>query len=111
LPTLIGDCAIAECPAGQRIVGCNGVNVDVNTPQFSLVALRDPEDDTADNVLSRDTCFACFTNFSDATVNVAARAICIPQSGVSAITADEMVGRGSRSGLATLRALRPSLVP
>src|SRR5206468_3637104 len=47
------------------------------TLMFSAVGLRDPEDDTPDNLLTADTCFACFDNENTfAIIDVVARAVC-----------------------------------
>src|SRR5438445_4987444 len=51
------DCAIAQCAAGDRIVSCGALNADASTVMISAIGLRDPEDDTASNILSADTCF------------------------------------------------------
>ena len=71
------DCAVAECAPGDRIVSCGALNADTSTVMISAVGLRDPEDDTASNLLSADTCFACFDNANTFTVvSVVARAVC-----------------------------------
>ena len=71
------DCAVAECAPADRIVSCGAFNVDSATLMFSVVGLRDPEDDTPDNLLAADTCFACFENENTFTIiDVIARAVC-----------------------------------
>ena len=56
------DCSVAECAPADRIISCGAFNADTATLMFSAVGLRDPEDDTPDNLLTADTCFACFDN-------------------------------------------------
>ena len=71
------DCAVAECAPADRIISCGAFNADTATLMFSAVGLRDPEDDTPDNLLTADTCFACFDNENTfAIVDVVARAVC-----------------------------------
>ena len=71
------DCAVAECAPGDRIISCGAFNADTATLMFSAVGLRDPEDDTPDNLLAADTCFACFENENTFTIiDVIARAVC-----------------------------------
>lgn len=71
------DCSVAECAPADRIISCGAFNADTATLMFSAVGLRDPEDDTPDNLLTADTCFACFDNENTfAIIDVVARAVC-----------------------------------
>ena len=84
LSPLTFDCAAAECNPGDRIINCDAANfnptadnIDPNTLTILTIGLRDPEDDTADDVLAADTCVVCYSNFNDAaTVQILARAVC-----------------------------------
>jgi hypothetical protein len=84
LSPLTFDCAAAECNPGDRIINCDSANfnsiadnIDPNTLTITTIGLRDPEDDTPDDVLAADTCVACYSNFNDAaTVQILARAVC-----------------------------------
>ena len=85
-------CATAECAPGARIVSCGSMNVnptamdvDPFTVLLGNIGFRDPEDDTPADLLSADTCVACYANSNAAdTVTIQARAICAT-SGTAAL--------------------------
>jgi len=112
------DCAIAECAPGDRILNCDSLNfnqgtqnIDPNTLLLGALGLRDPEDDTPDDVLRADTCLTCYANFNDtSSVQVLARAVCAVGAKGHGLVASAPGLPLRKPGWAEFRALSSGLV-